>query len=258
VPTDATTRTSKRAAARRRIEEKRAAEAAAQARAARRRRTLIGGIAAALAIVIAVVVVIALQSARTSTAADAPVPPHLTDGAIVVGNAAAPVTIDLYEDLQCPICKQFEAQSGRALAGMVSAGTVQLHYHPMAFLDSSANQHYSTRALNAAAAVLDARGPEAFQKFHDVLYANQPPESGPGLTDKQLIDYAAQVGATGTTVQNQIRDLTYGDWAKQVTDQASKDGVTGTPTVFVDGHQLQAADLTPTGLATAVQAAQGG
>ena len=57
---------------------------------------------------------------------------------------------------------------------------MQAHYHPMAFLDTATNNRYSTRALNAAAAVLDAAGPTAFQKFHDLLYANQPPETATG------------------------------------------------------------------------------
>ena len=256
MPASSTTGSSKRATARRRIEEKRAAEAAARARETRRRRTLIGGIAAVVAVVLAVVVVIAVQSARTSTSADAAVPAHTTDGAIVVGQATAPVTIDLYEDLQCPVCQQFEAANRSTLAGLVAGGTVQVHYHLMAFLDSSANQQYSTRALNAAGAVLNAQGPEAFQQFHDLLYENQPPESGPGLTDDQLITYAERAGATGETVASQVRDLTYGDWVKQVTDQASQDGVTQTPTVMVNGTPLT--DLSTAGLTAAVDAARNG
>jgi protein-disulfide isomerase len=247
--------TSRRTSARRRIEEKRAAEAAARAREARRRRTIIGAVVAAIAVVAAVVVVIVVQSARTSTSADAPVPANSSDGVVVVGDSAAPVTVDLYEDLQCPICATFEQENGDTLAGLVADGTVQLHYHPMAFLDSSANQNYSTRALNAAAAVLDAEGPDAFQQFHDLLYANQPPESGPGLTDDQLIEFAAQAGATGEQVEQQIRELTYADWVAQVTDQASKDGVTGTPTVFVDGERV--GDLSNAALTAAIEAAQG-
>ena len=258
MPGSSTARSAKRAEARRRIEEKRAAEAAARARATRRRRTVLGGVVAAVALVVALIAVFAVQSSRTSTAADAAVPAHTIDHGMVipVGSATAPVTIDLYEDLQCPVCKAFEAQSGRTMAQLVAAGTVQLHYHPMAFLDSSANQDYATRALNAAAAVLDAQGPDAFQKFHDVLYAHQPPETGPGLTDDQLIGYAAQAGGTGTTVADQIRDLSYGDWVEQVTDQASKDGVNQTPTVFVDGKQLST--LTPAGITAAVTAARNG
>ncbi|MGZ6826856.1 MAG: DsbA family protein [Mycobacteriales bacterium] len=247
----------KRAAAQRRIAEKRAAEALARAHAERRRRAIVGGVVGAVLVLIAVVVVIVVQSQRTSTSATAAVPAHTIDNGhvIPVGNAAAPVTVDLYEDFQCPNCKAFEAASGSTLAKLVAAGTVQAHYHEMAFLDTAANGNYSTRALNAAAAVVNAAGGTAFQKFHDLLYANQPPETGSGLPDSQLIQYANQAGATGPAVTSAIRNLTYGDWVKTVTDQASKDGVTGTPTVFVKGKKL--ADLSPAGLTAAVDAAKG-
>ena len=248
----------KRRAARARIEEKRAAEAAARARAQRRQRTLIGAIVAAVVVVAAVVIAIVVQNDRTATAADAAAPANTVDNGqvIVVGQSSAPVTIDLYEDFQCPVCKNFESTTGGTLASLVSAGTVQLHYHGMAFLDTSANDRYSTRALNAAAAVVDAAGPDAFQKFHDLLYAHQPDEGGAGLTDDQLISYAQQAGASGSTVESAIRDLTYGDWVKEITDQASKDGVTATPTVKVDGQQLE--DLSVSGVTAAVQSAQAG
>jgi len=250
--------TAKRRAARRRIAGKRAAEAAARARAQRRRRTVVGGVVAAVLLIVAVVVVFAVQTSRTATAADAAAPANTVDSGqvIVVGSADAPVTIDLYEDFQCPVCKSFEDSAGSTLASLVADGTVQLHYHGMAFLDTSANDQYSTRALNAAAVVLNTAGPDAFQSFHDLLYADQPDEGGSGLTDDQLIAYAEQAGASGETVEQDIRGLTYGDWVKEITDQASTDGVTGTPTVFVDGRQLE--DLSASGVTAAVQSAQAG
>ena len=248
---------SKKAAAQRRIAEKRAAEAAARAQAERRRRTMIGGAVAAVLVVIAVVVGIVVQTQRSATSATARVPAHTIDAGnvIAVGSATAPVTVDLYEDFQCPNCRDFEASTGKTLAQLIAAGTVQAHYHPMAFLDNATNNRYSTRALNAAAAVVDAAGPAAFQKFHDLLYANQPPESGTGLSDAQLIAYAHQAGATAPSVATEIKNLTFGDWVKKVTDQASKDGVTGTPTVKVKGKVLS--DLSPAGLTAAVDAAKG-
>jgi protein-disulfide isomerase len=247
---------SKRAAAQQRLAAKRAAEAAARAAARRRQRTVVGAVVAAVLLVVAVVVVIAVQTSRTSTSASAAVPPNTVDGGtvVVVGSADAPVTVDLYEDFQCPNCKAFEDAAGSTLAQLVAAGTVQVHHHGMAFLDTHANDNYSTRALNAAAVVVGAAGTDAFQTFSDLLFANQPDESGSGLTDDQLIAYAARAGAGGAEVEQQIRDLHYGDWVTTVTDQASKDGVTGTPTVLVDGTTLD--DLSAAGLTAAVTAAQ--
>ena len=252
MPADTTRRTK-----RERLAARRAAEAAARARAERRRRSVIGGVAAAAVVVVALVVVIVIQMARTSTSADAAAPANTVDGTVIaVGSADAPVTVDVYEDFQCPNCKAFEDESGATLDQLVADGTVQARYHGMAFLDTNANDQYSTRALNAAAVVLATAGPDAFQTFHDLLFANQPAEGGSGLSDEQLVEFAGQAGATGSTVELGIRDLTYGDWVKTATDQASKDGVTGTPTVFVDGAKL--ADLSAPGLAAAVTAAQAG
>jgi protein-disulfide isomerase len=253
VPTDSVRRLSKRE----RLAARRAAEAAARARAERRRRTVLGAVGAGVAVLVALVVVIVVQTHRTTTAADAAVPAHTVDGTVIaVGSASAPVTVDLYEDFQCPNCKAFEAQSGATLARLVADGTVQARYHGMAFLDTSANDHYSTRALNAAAVVLDTAGTDAFQTFHDLLFAHQPAEGGSGLTDDQLAEYAGQAGATGSTVVADIKALTYADWVRSAEDQASKDGVTGTPTVRVAGKQLD--DLSVAGLTAAVTAAQSG
>jgi len=248
---------SKRQAARQRIAAERAAEAAARAAAERRRRAVIGGVVAAVVLVVALVVVVVLQTRRTSTSADAAAPANTTDNGYVfaVGSADAPVTLDLYEDFQCPNCKALEDSTGSTIDDLVAAGTVQVHYHGMAFLDTDENDDYSTRALNAAAVVAATAGTDAYETFHDLLFANQPDEGGSGLPDDQLIDYAAQAGASGTTVEDGIRQLTYGDWVSASTDAASKDGVTGTPTLFVDGEELD--DLSPDGLTAAVSAAQG-
>jgi len=251
VPAEAPRRTN-----RERLAARRAAEAAARARAERRRRAVLGGVIAALAVVIALIVVVVVQTQRTIPSAGAAVPANTVDGtAVAVGSADAPVTVDLYEDFQCPNCKALEDSTGSTIDDLVAAGTVQVRYHGMAFLDTDANDDYSTRALNAAAVVATAAGTDAYATFHDLLFVHQPDEGGSGLTDDQLIDYAGQAGASGATVESGIRDLGYGDWVAQAEDQASKDGVTATPTVFVAGERLS--DLTPDGLTAAVTAAQG-
>jgi protein-disulfide isomerase len=246
---------SKRETARRRIAEKRAAEQRARAQERRRRQAVVGGVVAAVVVVVAVVVVIVVQSARTSSSPDAAVPANTVDGgtAFAVGPADAPVTVDVYEDFLCPACRQFEATTGDTLAALAADGTAQVRYHPIAILDR-ASTDYSTRALNAAAVVGDAAGTEAFLAFHDALFAEQPAEGGPGLTDERLGELAAEAGASGADVEEAITGLAYEDWTREVTDAASRAGVTGTPTVLVDGAILQ--DRTPAGLRAAVEAAQ--
>ena len=68
------------------------------------------------------------------------------------------------------------------LKSWASRAIVKLVYKPVAFLDRASTTNYSSRALDAAAAVVDT-APGSFQAFHDLLYANQPEEGSAGLTD---------------------------------------------------------------------------
>lgn len=240
-----------------RLAARRAAEAAARARAERRRRTVLGGAVAAVLVVVAVVVAIVVQSQRTATPDDAATPAGTVDGgtAVEVGAADAPVTLDVYEDFQCPMCASFEAEAGGTIQQLVDDGEVVVRYRPMAFLDRASSTGYSTRALNAAAVVLDRAGPEAFTRFHELLFTEQPAEGTAGLDDDRLVELAARAGATGDDVAEGIRDREFEDWTATVTDAASRAGITGTPTVLVDGVALDPGQLTAEGLAAAVAAA---
>jgi protein-disulfide isomerase len=117
---------------------------------------------------------------------------------------------------------------------------VLFEYHVLNFLDDSSSTDYSTRAANALGVVLDASGPTVAKRFHDLLFENQPEEGSAGLSDAQLVDYAVQAGAAKSAVQPGIDDLAFKGWVNKVTDQASKDDVTATPTVLVDGGAVKA------------------
>lgn len=235
---------------------KAAAARAEQAKHDRRRRNLIGGITAVVALAVIVGGGIAVQAARNSTDGPTGTPSGVTaDYGITVGSADAPVQVSAYEDFQCPRCEEFETETGSTLAGLVADGTVSLTYQPMAFLDGSSTDDYSTRSLNAVACVVNS-DPNAFQAFHNALFANQPAEGGPGLTNDKLTELAATAGADDPSVGTCIVNLTYENWTKAATDAASKAGVNSTPTIKVNGTVLE--DRSPAGLQAAVTAAQGG
>jgi protein-disulfide isomerase len=233
-----------------------AARAAARRADSRRRRAAVAGAVVAV-LVIAVGVGVLVQSRRVENqraSAAATAVPRGTSGTahqdLVVGKAGAPVTVVLYEDFQCPICRDFEQESGSTLRSLVDSGDVKVAYRPIAILDRFSTTRYSTRSLGAVGCVVDS-DPAAFVRYHELLFANQPPEGSAGLTDARLAALAQQVGATGSACVTGHR---FAGWAARVTDQASKDGVNGTPTVLVDGKVLE--DRTPQGLRAAVAAAQ--
>lgn len=238
--------TRKKSTATRQAEQAAAAERAArvrqeQERAERRRRTLIIGGAVAVVLTLLLGIGYAVQSGRDDTGQDAAVPAGAVDTyAVPRGDAAAPITVEVYEDFMCPFCGDFEEASGPLLDGYVEDGTVQVQYRPVAWLDRfSEGSEYSTRALNALAVVLDTAGPDAAARMHDLLFAEQPAEGTEGLDDATLVDLAVEAGADRDAVTAPIEDRAFEGWVRNASDQASQDGVAQTPTVLVDGARVE-------------------
>jgi protein-disulfide isomerase len=173
-----------------------------------------------------------------STAAAPPrVPAHSTpqgDG-VVVGSG--PVVVDAYIDFQCPFCRAFEMTSGDALRAMAADGLITLVYHPMNFLDEASTNHYSSRAASASGCASDA---DRFSDYAQVLFANQPPEGGPGLTDEQLVELGLAIGLTDPVFVQGVLQHVYVPWADHVTQLAMARGVSGTPTTLVEGVPVPA------------------
>lgn len=250
-------RPGRRPTARQRAEARRAAEAAARARAAHRRRTVMGATVAAALLAVAVLVVVVVQTQRVSSSPDAAVPAGTAAGGAVVevGSTDSAAVIDVYEDFGCPACGAFEARHADTLAELADDGSLLLRYHPISILDGAFPDDYPTRAMNAAGVVVDAAGPEAYVRFIQELFARQPAEGGPGLTDDELVELAREAGAAGPEVERRIRELVFEHWTRELTDRASREGITGTPTVLLDGEPLDWATLEPAALADAVRAA---
>ncbi|MGH3796306.1 MAG: DsbA family protein [Pseudonocardiaceae bacterium] len=222
---------------------------AAQRGADRRRRIIMASAAVAVLVVFAAVIGFELYRSQQHTTAVV-VPKGATAQGIPIGNPKAAVTLDVYEDFQCPICKKFEQVSGPTIDKMIQSGAVRVMYHPLAFLNQMSSTNYSSRA-SAAAGCAAADG--IYPKFARQLFIQQPPENGNGLPSETLISIGHAAGA-GPDFDSCVRGDTYAGWSAQITEAASRAGVTGTPTVFANGHEV--ADRTPAGLQAAVAAAQ--
>ncbi len=232
--------------------QERLAQLVAQRRREAERRVLLSSAVCGLLIVAVTGAGIGVQAARVrQPAGPTPQAVSVADG-IQLGKASAKVTVDLYEDFQCPVCRQFEATAAPVLKQYLDAGKVRAHYYVLNFLDRSSSSLYSSRAANAGYCAADAG---VFQRFHDLLFANQPPEGSAGLTDDQLISYGRQAGATSDTFAQCVRSGKYRSFANEITDTSSQNGIAGTPTVLVNNTQVQ--ELNGTGLQNAIEAALG-
>jgi protein-disulfide isomerase len=158
-----------------------------------------------------------------------------TGDGVIVGKG--PVTVDAYIDFQCPFCRAFELTSGDALRAMAAEGIITLVVHPMDFLDEASTNHYSSRAASASGCASDAG---RFAQYAQVLFANQPPEGGPGLTDEELVELGVAIGLAEPTFTQCVPAHAYVPWTEYVTQQAMARGVSGTPTTLVEGVPVPA------------------
>jgi protein-disulfide isomerase len=161
--------------------------------------------------------------------------------------AAGVLDIQMFVDYLCPVCGVFEATNGDYITSLLENGGVTVEIHPIAILDRlSQGTKYSTRAVNAAACVANFE-PNSFYALHMALFANQPAENTPGLSDDELIALAKDAGADSSDIADCIRNQTFKTWATNATARAlngpipnsNVDQVTGTPTIIVNGLKYE-------------------
>jgi protein-disulfide isomerase len=203
---------------------------------AHRRAWIAAGIAVALLVVAGFAGWYAYQSQRPDRPATAAPPPAGADASGVrVGSG--PVVVDVYLDFMCPHCREFEDEAADTLGRLVTDGKATVVYHPLAFLDSASSTDYSTRSAAAAGCAADSG---RFVDYVAALYAQQPAEGTAGLSQAQLINLGAVAGVNDDAFAQCVRDDRYAAWVDGVTEQAVRRGITGTPTVLVDGKPVTA------------------
>ncbi len=236
-----------------RREELRRKQAAAANRSKTAKFAWIGGLSIVV-VLLAVIVYSVWPKGGTTTETSGGAVSSTQGGPIVIGDASAAVTVDIYTDFMCPYCGQFEQACGEDLQKALDAGTAKLAIHPMSFLDQASNgTQYSTRAASAFVTLAQEDTNVAW-KFNRLLFANQPAENSSGLSDDQLKALAVEAGASPELAAS-ITKLSYRSWVESATQAAFADGVKGTPTVKINGTVFSG-DLYNSGpLAQAIDAA---
>lgn len=185
---------------------------------------------------LAVVAGVAYQGFRATAA---PLPASATpsvataDGGVVRGSPSARVVVDEYADFQCPYCKRWEQTGGPTVQALIDSGQVRYVYHPIAILGGD--------SVDAANAALCAGDSGKFWEYHDTLYRYQGAENSGYLTTSRFLAWGSGLGLPSSFSQC-VRDGRYRAWVRGVTDKASQNGISSTPTIFVNGKKLSSLD----------------
>ena len=157
---------------------------------------------------------------------------------LVLGKPTAPVEMEMFIDVQCPFCQDYEVNNLPTIVqDNIRSGKVQLHLRPWAFIGGPGSQSFSGR-LGLIAASFQNKGFE----YAKVLYDNQGTEDTGWLTGRQMAGIAASVnGLNMRKWQKAVNGSAVNTIASDVDDLAKKANVQGTPTVLVGcaGGKLQ-------------------
>ena len=239
----------------------------AVAAAARRKRLhrLVAGIGGLVIVGLLIAIVVSLVDAAGSGRAAATTAspsrlvapaPATAGGALAIGRTDAPVRLEIYLDYMCPYCGRFERANSGEIERMVADGTVRVELHPLSFLDKNSHgNRYSTRAANAVATTAD-RAPDKVLALNNALYAHQPAEGTAGPSDDELAALATTSGVPQEVVDT-FRNGVFETWIATSTDAAFTTGITGTPTVKINGTVFTQDLYTVGPLTRAIDAARG-
>ena len=108
------------------------------------------------------------------------------NGSAITLNPGATKVIDVWEDPQCPICKNFEDANGDYIESLVRDKKATVRFHVLSFLGDE-----SVRAANASFCAADEG---QYLDFHHALYAVQSPLENSGFwSNEKLISIGAKI-----------------------------------------------------------------
>jgi len=210
----------------------------------RQQRTLvIAGVALVIIFIAALIVYPQIKAAATPVGTIVQITPNPRPQASgeAAGNPNAKVKIDVYEDFQCPVCRQFSGDvEPQLMKNEVASGQVYYVFHNFTIIDrtdwSSPNKE-SHQAANAAECAADQG---RFWDYHDILFANQTGENVGDFSDKRLVAFAQALSLDMTKFNACFSGNNFKDKIDADNAQAQSLNLGGTPSVLVNGK-----DITP-------------
>lgn len=155
-----------------------------------------------------------------------------------LGDPNAPVTIDVFEDFQCPACQFFtESIETLVIQNLVATGQARYVFHNYPFLDGNgaSNGGESDQAANAS---MCANEQGKFWEMHSIIYANLGGENQGAFSDRRLQAMAESIGLDMNEFNSCFNANKYRADIQADFDLGQDMGVSGTPTVFVNGAQV--------------------
>jgi len=154
------------------------------------------------------------------------------DDSPFLGNKNAKITIIEFADFRCPFCERFFKDAEKQIiANYVNTGKAKFVFKHYAFLGQE--------SVWASEAAECANEQGKFWEYHNWLYDNQASESNLAYYSKaNLIKYAGNVGLDLNKFSSCLNSDKYSGRVSADLAKGQAAGVTGTPTLFINGQSV--------------------
>jgi len=211
---------------------------------------IFSGAAVLVAVVVIGAALLLTGGGGSATGADlptpnAPQPSQMTLASVpmngvTLGDPNAAHTIDVWEDFQCPHCRDFTLDiEPEIIQNYVANGDAKLVWHDWIVIDTLVGGTESRDAANAAQCANDQG---KFWTYHDWLFTNQFSEASGAFSKARLKTIGQMIGMPDLSKFDSCVDS--GTHNAEVTAEGAQhpSAATGTPTVVVDGTLLSGYD----------------
>jgi protein-disulfide isomerase len=215
-----------------------------------RNRLILVGAAIGAAAVLAAVLIVAGGNGSTATptttgASPAPAAASALAGipqhGDTLGKASAPATLIVYEDPQCPFCRNWNVDTlPTVISQFVRTGKLKLVYRGVVIIGPD-----SVRGLRA---IYAAGEQNKLWNVSDALYAHQGTENSGWITNSVILAAANEAGANGQAILAGMGSKTVNDELFAAQKQAAAAHLQGTPTFVLERPPARSRQLTVTGL----------
>lgn len=182
----------------------------------------------------------------------AALPTDLADGE-AIGQAGAPVLMEVWSDFQCPVCGTFaKSYLPRLVTDFVATGQLRVVDRSIDILGSGG----TSESLDAAVGAVCAGRQDQYWPYHDYLFWNQAGENRGAFSRERLTAIAVALELDRPAWEACFAD---GTAAAEVTARRaqapSTNGVIQTPTLVINGQPTVGLPRTYDDLANLVRAA---
>jgi protein-disulfide isomerase len=203
---------------------------------------IIGGAAIILAIVL-IGIISRTQDQPTGVVVGTVYPitprPRFMANGVAAGDPKAKVRIDVYEDFQCPACREYTMSlEPQIMRNDVTSGRVYYVFHSLLVIDQATWNSAKKESHQAANAAMCAADQNRFWDYHDILFNNWTGENVGDFTDPRLIAYAQSLKLDMNKFNTCFKANRFKVQIDADIASGTKLGVQGTPSIFVNDVQV--------------------